>query len=267
MFDYASTTALVTGASSGLGEAFAEALARRGANVILVARNVPRLERLAERLRSAHKVEASVVAADLADPSAPGHIHTEVTGRGLRVNLLVNNAGFALSGAFLDHDLSQEHEQIAVNVVALATLSHLFGRDMRAFGNNAGIINIASNAAFQPLPYSAVYAASKSFVLLFSEALGRELKRQGPRVLAVCPGPVATQFWNRLDSKLSAKLMDKPERIVGQALAAFERRQGVIVPGRFSIRLQAFATRFVPRATMVRIADGASRRIMMAGRG
>jgi short-subunit dehydrogenase len=121
------------------------------------------------------------------------------------------------------------------------------------------------NAAFQPLPYSAVYAASKAFVLLFSEALGRELKQQGTHVLAVCPGPVETAFWDKIGSKLSSKAMDTPQRTVGQALAAFERGRAVIVPGRFGLRLQAFATRLIPRSLMVSIADGASRKIMMAG--
>jgi short-subunit dehydrogenase len=182
------------------------------------------------------------------------------------VNLLVNNAGFALGGAFLEHALRDEEDQIAVNVRALTALAHLFGRDMTAFGRNAGIINIASNAAFQPLPYSAVYAASKAYVLLFSEALGRELMHQGPHVLAVCPGPVRTRFWDRLGSALSTDVMDTPERIVAETLAAFERRRAVLIPGRFGIRVQAFATRFMPRVAMIRIAERASRKIMMAGR-
>jgi short-subunit dehydrogenase len=266
MFDYAHTTALVTGASSGLGETFAEMLAARGANLVLVARTGSRLEALAARLRSAHRIQADVIAADLTDPGAPASVHAQAQSRGLRVNLLVNNAGFALGGAFLEHELRDEEDQIAVNVTALTALSHLFGRDMAGFGRNAGIINIASNAAFQPLPYSAVYAASKAYVLLFSEALGRELVRQGPHVLVVCPGQVRTRFWDRLGSALPTDAMDTPERIVTETLAAFERRRAVLIPGRVGNRLQAFATRFMPRAAMIRIAERASRKIMMAGR-
>ncbi len=266
MFDYAHTTALVTGVSSGLGATFAERLAARGADLVLVARTESTLEALAGRLRAAHGIAAAVIAADLTDPGAPAAIHAHTQARGLRVNLLVNNAGFALGGAFLEHALRDEEDQIAVNVTALTALAHRFGREMSGFGRNAGIINIASNAAFQALPYAAVYAASKAYVLLFSEALGRELRHQGTHVLAVCPGPVQTGFWDRLGSQLSPSVMDTPERIVGQALAAFERRTAVLVPGRLQNRVQAFATRLMPRAALIRIAETSSRRIMMAGR-
>ncbi len=265
MFDYSKTTALITGASSGLGETFAEMLAKRGANVVLVARTVTKLEALAANLRAKYHIKADVLPADLTDPTAPAKIHAEARSRGLQINLLVNNAGFALAGAFLDHDLQREQEQIAVNVTALTALSHLFGADMRSFGRNAGIINIASAAAFQPLAYSAVYAATKSYVLLFSEALGCELRNQGTHVLAVCPGPVKTEFFNKIGSKLAANAMDTPERIVTESIAAFDRRKSVVVPGRAVIRLQTFATRLFPRATMAKIAEQKSRKVMMAG--
>jgi short-subunit dehydrogenase len=267
MFDYADTTALVTGASSGLGECFAETLARRGANVVLVARNTAKLELFAKHLRAQYGVEVTVITADLTAPDAPTAIHAEVHARGLSVNLLINNAGFALAGAFVDHDMRAETDQIAVNVSALTALSHRFATDMRTLGRNTGIINIASSAAFQPLAFSAVYAASKAFVLLFSEALGRELAQQGTHVLAVCPGPVKTAFWDKIGSDLSTNVMDSPDQIVRQALAAFERGKAVLVPGRASIRLQAFATRLLPRALMARIGEQASRKIMMAGHG
>ena len=265
MFDYSRTTALVTGASSGIGETFAEMLAQRGASLVLVARTANKLEALAARLRSTYKIEAAVIAADLADPLSASKIHAETKSLRLPVNLVVNNAGFALAGAFLDHDLTREQEQIAVNVTALTTLSHLFAGDMRPFGRNAGIINISSSAAFQPLPYSAVYAASKSYVLLFSEALGRELREQGTHVLAVCPGPVKTAFFDKIGSKLSVGAMDSAESIVKQALSAFEKRKAVVIPGRFAVRFQAFGTRLFPRTIMVKLAEKVSRRVMMAG--
>jgi short-subunit dehydrogenase len=267
MFDYTNTTALITGASSGLGEAFAETLARRGSNVVLVARNQAKLESLAQRLRAQYKREATVIPADLTDSAAPMAIHAKARASGLAVNLLVNNAGFALAGAFLDHSAAAEADQIAVNVGALTALSHRFATDMRNIGRNTGIINIASNAAFQPLPFSAVYAASKSFVLLFSEALGRELAPQGTRVLAVCPGPVNTAFWGKIGSELPTRVMDSPAHIVEQSLAAFDKGHAVVVPGRISVRLQAFATRIIPRPLMARIGEQASRKIMMAGHG
>jgi short-subunit dehydrogenase len=263
MFDYAHTIALITGASSGLGESFATQLAARGTNVVLVARNLSKLEALAQRLRTEYRVQATVIAADLTDPFAPQKIYEQTRAESLSINLLVNNAGFALAGAFLEHDVQAERNQIEVNITALMTLSHLFGRDMQ--GRNSGIINVASNAAFQPLAYSAVYAASKSFVLLFSEALGRELRGRGTRVLAVCPGPVKTLFWDKIDSRLSTRMMDTPEPVVKQTLAAFEKGKAVLIPGRLMNRLQAFATRLVPRAVMTAIAEKTSRKIMMAG--
>ncbi len=142
---------------------------------------------------------------------------------GPKVNLLINNAGFAL-----------------------------------------GIINIASSAAFQPLAWSAVYAATKAHVLLFSEAIERELRRQGTRVLAVCPGPVETNFFRQIGSDLPKGMMDSPGRIVAESLAAFDKNRAVLIPGRATNRLQAFATRLLPRAMIAKIAEGGSRKIMMA---
>lgn len=265
MFDYEKTTALITGASSGLGERFAEALARRGAKVALVARSADRLEALAARLRAAHGTEASVIIADLSQPSAPAEVFAAAQAHGLKVNLLVNNAGFALGGPFLEHEIEREQDLVAVNVTALTVLAHLFGAGMPAFGANAGIINVASTAAFQPLPYAATYAAAKAYVLSFGGALGRELRRQGPHVLTVCPGPVATPFWDKLGSKFPLALMDSPDRIVAQSLAAFEARRAVVIPGRWLNRLSPFLARFVSRGTVLRMAEFGSRKIMMAG--
>jgi len=266
MLDYRKTTALVTGASSGLGAEFARALAKRGANLILVARTKPALEQLGTELMERHKVRVKVFAADLASPLARRALHSQIEAEGLAVNLLVNNAGFGLSGPFLTHSLESEEAQIDVNVAAVTALSHLFGQNMKRFGKNSGIINVASNAAFQPLPYSAVYSASKSFVLLFSEALNRELRTQGTHVLAVCPGAIATPFWGKIGSDLPDAEKSTPERIVEEALRAFDRRQAVVVPGPFRLRLQIFSTRFAPRSFVARVAEGASRSIMMRGR-
>jgi len=130
MFDYRDATALITGASSGLGEVFASALAARGMHLILVARTQPKLEALAQRLATQHGIQATAIEADLADPEAPDRIRARVVERGLGLDLLVNNAGFGLGGAFLSHDLSQETAQVHVDLVALVALTHRFVPDM-----------------------------------------------------------------------------------------------------------------------------------------
>src|SRR5258707_6442224 len=151
MFIYKGSTALITGASKGLGVTFAEELARRGADLVLIARSKDALQTLAARLTAQYGAKHYVIAADLADPSAIEDIFTELAEQGLAVDLLINNAGLGLSGRFLDHDHSKEQASIQVNVQALVGLSHRFGRAMSARGRG-GMINIASNSAFQPRP-------------------------------------------------------------------------------------------------------------------
>jgi short-subunit dehydrogenase len=263
MFQYNNSTALITGASSGIGEAFASSLAARGMNLILVARTKPRLEELARRLAEEHRVQATVIAADLADPEAPGRIRARVDELGLGVDLLVNNAGFGLGGSFLAHDLAKELEQVTVDVGAVVALTHFFARDMVA-RRQGGVINLASITSYLPMAYSAVYAASKRFVLSFSEALGREVAEAGVHVLALCPGPVATRFYEQLGANPPRKALDTPDQIVAEALDAFDRRQSVVIPGRFRIRLLVFATRFLPRAINARIGEKIARQYFLA---
>jgi short-subunit dehydrogenase len=263
MADCRYSTALITGASSGIGEAFASALARRGINLILVARTKPKLDELAQRLTSRHRVQATVIEADLTDPKAPERLHARVTELGLRVDLLVNNAGFGLGGAFLSHDLSHEEQQINVDVRALVALTHLFVRDMVA-RRKGSVINLASITSFLPIAYSAVYAASKSFVLSFSEALGREVAADGIHVLAVCPGPVATKFYERIGANPPRNALDAPEQIVAGALRALDRGRSVVVPGRFMMRMLVFAMRLLPRSMNARIGEGIGREYFLA---
>jgi len=190
MFDYSGSTALVTGASKGLGAAFAEALAERGMNLVLVARSTNELNALSTRLYAKYKVQSTILSIDLADPTGPQAVAEELDRRGILVDLLVNNAGFGLSGEFLSHDPKQEQAEIEVNVQALVALTHHFGKAMAARGRG-GIINVASNASFQPLPYMATYAATKAFVLHFSEAIHHELTGNGVHVMATCSVPAA----------------------------------------------------------------------------
>ena len=258
MFNYVGSTALVTGASKGIGEAFAEQLAARGMNLVLVARSLDVLERQAARLSAKYGVNCVALSADLADPEAAQWIAAELKRRRIDVDLLVNNAGLGLSGNFLSHEMKQVHGELQVNVQALLSLSHLFGKGMQQRGKG-GIINLASNASFQPLPAMATYAATKAFVLHFSEALNYELAGDGVHVMAVCPGPTATGFFDGTTTKLSSKDFDTSESVVQKSLAAFDQGKSVAYPTRLSVRIGTLLPRFLPRALVTRIAGSATK--------
>jgi short-subunit dehydrogenase len=232
-------------------------------NLILVARTKPKLEERARRLAKEHGVQAAAIEADLAEPEAPGRLCARVDALGLSVDLLVNNAGFGVSGPFLSHDLAKEMGQLGVDVGAVVALTHLFARRMVA-RQRGGVINLASITAYLPTPYSAVYSASKSFVLSFSEALGREVAAAGVQVLAVCPGPVATRFYEELGANPRREALDSPERIAADALEAFDRGRSVVIPGRFMMRALAFGIRFLPRGTSAGIGEKIARQYFLA---
>jgi short-subunit dehydrogenase len=257
MFNYQGSTALVTGASKGIGEVFAEHLATRGMNLVLVARSLDALEGLAKRLSDQYGVQCVALNAD-ADPDATNRIAAELERRGIQVDLLVNNAGLGLSGSFLSHEPKQEQTGIQVNVQALVSVTHLFGKGMKE-RRKGGIINIASNASFQPLPAMATYAATKAFVLHFSEALSYELASDGIHVMAACPGPTATNFFAGTTTNLSAKDMDSSESVVKKTLDAFDRGKSVAYPTRMSVRLGMMLPRFLPRSLVTKIAAMATR--------
>lgn len=260
MFSYRGTTALVTGASKGIGEAFAEQLAARGMNLVLVARSLDALEILAKRLSNKFGVQCVALNADLANPEAANQIAAELERRGIHVDLLVNNAGLGLSGNFLSHDLTDKQAEIQVNMQALVSLTHLFGRQMQE-RRMGGIINIASNASFQPLPAMATYAATKAFVLHFSEALGYELAGDGVRVMAVCPGPTATNFFAGTTTNMSAKDMDSSESVVRKTLDAFDQGKKVAYPTRLSVRIGTLLPRILPRSFVTKIAGMATKKM------
>jgi hypothetical protein len=196
MISYKGSYVLITGASKGLGSAFAEALAQRGANLVLVARSLEPMERLAVELRSKYSVHIETIQADLSDVSAAGQVAKRLTELQIRIDLLVNNAGAGLSGRFLGHTVENEISLINLNVQGLVALTHHFGREMAARGKG-GIINISSNAAFQPLAYMATYGAAKAFLLMFTEAIVEEMRSTGVRVMVACPGPTATRFFDQ----------------------------------------------------------------------
>jgi short-subunit dehydrogenase len=179
----------------------------------------------------------------------------EVKRRGIEIDLLVNNAGFGIFERFIETPLSRQMEQVDVNIRALVTLTHTFAQGMVA-RRKGGVINLASSAGFQPLAGANIYAASKSFVILFSEALAQELVKQHVHVLAVCPGPVATAFYADKNPALSRNQMDDPKSIVREVLQAFDKGKRLIIPGKLSIRMNAFAVRLFPRKLIAQIAEG-----------
>jgi short-subunit dehydrogenase len=189
-----SSAALVTGASAGIGACIARELARRGHNVVLVARREERLRALADELAAGHGIRAETVACDLGDADARASLADSVQALGLDVEILVNNAGFATQGPFVEADPEREIEQVRVLVEAVVSLCSAFTPAMAARGRG-GVLNVASTAAMQPIPYSAGYSAAKAYVLTFSEALHYEIGWQGVTVTALCPGPVTTDFW------------------------------------------------------------------------
>ncbi|MBX5449493.1 SDR family NAD(P)-dependent oxidoreductase [Thermogemmatispora sp.] len=253
-YHYRGKTALITGASSGIGLAFAQALAARGMHLILVARSEERLRQLAKELRERHAVRAEVIATDLSREGAATQIASVVQERGLSVDLLINNAGFGTYGPFVEQSAAREHQEIMLNVTALVDLTHALLPSMLARGEGA-IINLASLAAFLPIPHMAVYAATKAFVLSFSQALWAEYRRQGLRVLAVCPGPVATNFFAVMGTSQEGMpgLILSPEQVVTASLRALERGRSQVVPGLLN-KLMAFSTRLVPRTLGARVA-------------
>ncbi|MFF7592231.1 SDR family NAD(P)-dependent oxidoreductase [Kitasatospora purpeofusca] len=261
------TTALITGASSGLGAEFAAQLAARGHDLVLVARSADRLHDLAERLGKAHGVTAHVLVQDLSAPDAARRVGAELADRGLTVDLLVNNAGFGTCGPFETVDGQRDHDQLMVNVVALVDLTHELLPGMLARGGGA-VVNVSSTASFQPTPYLAVYGASKTFVLNFSLALRQEYRRRGIRVLAFCPGPVETEFFNVIGTRKAAVTgsFATVGPVVRAALRALDADRAYVVPG-FANQLGAHLTPRRPRTLVAAMAERLSRgvRDAMAG--
>jgi len=250
---YTEKTALITGASSGIGAAFAKALAASGTHLILVARSEEKLRALANQLAAQHAIHAEVIVADLSRVGVTHTVFEETQRRDLTVDLLINNAGFGTYGPFETLDAEREQQEILLNVATLVDLTHAFVPMMLARHQGA-IINVASIAAFQPGPYAAVYAASKAFVLSFSEALWGEYRTKGVRVLALSPGATSTEFFEVSGSQDAApRNMETPEHVVQVALRALEQGRPSVVSGRQNALLSN-ASRFFPRGLVVRLA-------------
>lgn len=249
------TTALITGASAGLGEGFARALAAEGSDLILTARRVDRLEALASELRDRHGVAVHVFDADLTDPAAPDGLIAGIANARLPIDVLINNAGFGVRKDFAEADIAAQVGMIDVKCRALVALSHAVLPQMIARGAG-GILNVASTAAFQPGPWMAVYYASKAFVLSFSEGLHEEVKAKGVHVAALCPGPTRTKFADVAgmgDSALFERFASAPDAVVRDGLAALKANRAVKISGAMNVAM-AEAIRLTPRGLARRMA-------------
>jgi short-subunit dehydrogenase len=250
----ASATALVTGASSGIGVEIARALARRGHNVALVARRRDRLEQLAAELHNDFGVRAHAIACDVADPEARERLQTELQGLGLTVSILVNNAGYGTGGRFHTLALERELAMVRLNSEAVVALCGTFVPSMVAAGEGA-VLNVASTIGFQPVVNEATYGATKAFSLSFTEALHGELKGTGVTVTALCPGPVKTEFMDDPGVQEGASALPGPmwvdASVVGErGVRALERGKRVVVPGVLN-RIGTWAGRHTHRGLLL----------------
>lgn len=256
-YEYAGKRALVTGASGGIGEEFARRLAARGMNLVLVARSADKLGALAQQLSSQHRIDARVIPADLAASGAAQRLLEACTAQGLAIDLLVNNAGAGTYGRFEEIPAERDNQLIQLNIAAVTDLAHAFIPPMLARGAGA-VINVASSAGFQPTPHFAVYGASKAFVLSLSESLWALYRTRGVRVMALCPGPVATGFFDATQSNIAdAKFFQRrmtATQVVDEGLRAFERGRCTYVPGWLNWVL-AFSARTSPRALVAAISE------------
>lgn len=250
-------TALITGASGGIGEQFARTLAADGHNLILVARSAGKLSDLALELHAAHGIRAETIPTDLSVPAAADTVVAAVDELGMTVDLLINNAGFGTHGDLLDADPIRIREEVALNVGTLTDLTTVFFQRMCAQGSG-GIVNVGSIASFQPVPHMAVYAATKAYVLNLSEALWWEGKRHGVRVLALCPGATDTGFFDVSGMGENAGPMRSPQQVVDTALAALRDGKPSVVDGLLNA-VASFGGRFLPRRLLIGVAERAVR--------
>ena len=217
-------TAVITGASSGLGAEFATQLAHRGADVVLVARREDRLRELADRIHAEHGVTATPVALDLTEPHAATELRRVLEARGISIQTLVNNAGFGMKGNFAEADPARLASMLQLNVAAVVALTREFLPDLQRDGRGA-LINVASTAAYQPCPNMALYGATKAFVLSFTEAIAYETRHSDLRVLCVSPGATRTEFFDVVGTEDAAVgRFQSPEQVVSLAFNALDRR-------------------------------------------
>ncbi len=244
---------LITGASSGIGEAFARRLAAEKHNLVLVARNEKKLHELCDELMLEHKITAHYVTLDLTDKDADENLFGETERHGFEVDWLINNAGFGSYGDFLRLDRDHELRMIDLNIRALIALTHRYLQGMRE-RRQGQIINVSSAAGFQPIPFMTTYAATKAFVNSFSEALAAEVHPYGIKVLALCPGSTKTNFQAaaNMERIIQVKGQQTAEEVVETALRAVKRGRTRVVSG-FTNALVSRIVTFLPNSIITRV--------------
>ncbi|MDQ6654080.1 MAG: SDR family oxidoreductase [Acidobacteriota bacterium] len=246
-------TTLITGASSGIGEVFARKLAARGRNVLLVARSEDKLITLCNELGRSNSIRAQYVALDLSQTESAARLFEEVGKRALSVDMLINNAGFGSMGEFSKLDLARELNMIDLNIKSLVELTHRFLAPMLE-RKEGTIINVASTAGFQPVPFMGTYAATKAFVLSFSEALWEENRPRGIHIMALCPGVTDTNFFEAARGhKPPARLSQSPEDVVETALRGLARGKSHVISG-WTNFVMVESERLAPRSLVARLA-------------
>lgn len=250
---WAKKWALITGASAGIGWAFAEQLAAGGTNLVLTARRTGRMQNLAADLSSRFGVQVEVFPADLTRPEAPAAIHTFTTRKEITVELLVNNAGFGAFGYIQEIPESRLLEMIQVNCFAVVHLTRLYIQEM--VGRRHGdILILASTAAFQPVPYNSVYAATKAFDLIFAEGIAEEVRRFGVRVCALCPGPTTTEFQQVAEQPdRMFKVAETADKVARVGLKALAKGKSYVISGAMNKLMMEFE-RVTPRRFVARMA-------------
>lgn len=230
---YRNKLAVVTGASSGIGKAYAKELAARGCHVVLAARSKDKLDAMAREINRQYGVQAYALACDLSKANAPRQLAEQIFELGLSVDILINNAGVGTYGRFEEIDPKREQEEILLNTAALVDLTHRLLPDMLRRKDGV-IVNVASMAAFMPCAYSAVYGGTKAFVLSFSEALWAETRGRGIRVLALCPGATETGFFDGVGSEEmgAGQKLSTPEKVVQAGFRGIDQGRSYIIDGR-----------------------------------
>ncbi len=258
-------TALITGASSGIGKALASEFAKDGYNLVLAARGVAKMQAVADEIQKRYKVKVAVIGADLESNDGATRLHADIKARGITLSVLVNNAGYGTFGEFKQSALAPELAMMQLNMNTVVSLSKLFLPDLIA--TRGKLLNTASTAAFQPGPYMAVYYATKAFVLSFSEAIAAELEGTGVTVTALCPGPTASGFQDKADMHDSAlvrgKKLPTSEEVAAAGYRAMQRGQRVFVPGAMNW-IMAQSIRFTPRNMVTMMVKMMSRPVQPA---
>ncbi|HMJ09223.1 MAG TPA: SDR family oxidoreductase [Pyrinomonadaceae bacterium] len=250
---------LITGASSGIGEAFAHRLAEEGQDLVLAARSEDKLRSICDELSAKHKIAANYIAVDLTQPDAAGRLYRETEENGLEVDFLINNAGVGSMGDFATLELEKELEMIDLNVRSLVALTHLYLPKMRE--RRCGtIINVSSAASFQPLPFMATYAATKAFVSSFTEAIAEENRPFGIHIMALCPGSTKTSFFSNagIERPIQVKGQQTVDDVIETAMAALDGHKAKVVSGWVNY-LSAAATNLVPNSLITRVVGKALR--------